>query len=155
MVITSIAINQIQGYHSAVKQIIAETTSIMYKLGPHECSSVFLTNLVKLHPLHLLKSEEEYQLIAGFRAYELAKLILGNDSIIDCIVHDISKITEGEIENLVISDLLGSPLLFQFSKDYSKNINKIKKSIGNKTVKEILGNISSKQKIDARKYDLS
>lgn len=155
MVITPIKINQIKGYHESVKPIIAETTAIMYKLGPCECSPLFLTNLLKLHPLHLLKNKEEYHLIAGFRAYELAKLNLPGDSVIPCIVHEKKTISDAEIENLAISDLLGSPMLFHFAKEYTLNINKIKNSIQKEKVKEIFKDISSKQKTDARNKDLS
>lgn len=153
MVINSIKIDEILGYHESVKSMLAETTPIMYKLGPHECTPLFLQNSLKLHPLHLLNTKNGYHLIAGFRAYEIAKLILPTDSVIPCIVHDKSTLSDTEIENLAISDLLGSPLLFQFAKDYAQNINKIKNSIDKKRVKEIFKDISSKQKIDARNYD--
>lgn len=153
MVITSIKLDEILGYHESVKSMLAETTPIMYKLGPHECTSLFLHNLLRLHPLHLFNTKNGYQLIAGFRAYEIAKLIWPTDSVIPCIVHDKSTLSDTEIENLAISDLLGSPLLFQFAKDYAQNINKVKNSIDKKRVKEIFKDISSKQKIDARNYD--
>lgn len=150
MVITSIKISEIQGYHESVKELVSATISAMYELGPHECSRLLLANLLKLHPLHIVKSELNYQLIAGFRTYEIARLLLEDDQAIDCLFYESSTISEAELINLALSDIVGTSVLFNFSANPKAQLKTIVDQIGKERVKALYKDISSKQKIDDR-----
>jgi len=155
MLITSIKINEIQGYHESIDKIVAATTSRMYRLGPHECSQVLLTNLLKLHPVHIVNSEQGYLLIAGFRTYEIACLLLEDNQKIECLLHDMSKLTKSELMNLALSDIVGTSALFNFSENSKQQLKEIKRLVGKEQVNALFKEISSKQKIDARMFGVN
>jgi hypothetical protein len=150
MVIKSIKIKEISGFHDSVKELVGATISAMYELGPHECSKLLLANLLKLHPLHVVKSESDYQLIAGFRTYEIARLLLEDDQTIDCLLHESSTISETELINLALSDIVGTSVLLNFSANPKAQLKTIVDKIGKERVKALYKDISSKQKIDVR-----
>lgn len=150
MISVSLKINEIKGFHKDVRELIAQTSSIIFQLAPHECSKLLLENLLILHPLHVLKTDEGYQLIAGFRTYEMAMLVLDEDQPIDCLVHESSSFGKMHIINLALSDIVGTSVLLTKISKPNHLIKRLNSVVGSVKIKQLFKDISGKSKIDTR-----
>ncbi|MDP5130171.1 MAG: hypothetical protein NWQ54_04775 [Paraglaciecola sp.] len=126
MQIKVIEVSQICGLAPAVIDVISTTESAIYAAGPSDISAVAIETLAKIHPIHLINTDEQYLVIAGFRLYELCKLILP-DAKIPCIVH--SDLSDEQLKLFAITDILGSPLVHSLGTKYVQQISSLAKAI--------------------------
>ncbi|MDP5031793.1 hypothetical protein [Paraglaciecola sp.] len=150
MITASIKLSDITDYHEEIKGLASKTSSIMYLLGPNECTELLVKNLLILHPLHLVKTELGYLLIAGIRTFEMAKLLLKEDQVVNCCLHDLAALSQPELFNLALADIAGSLRLFNCAKNPEKQTKQLFENIGHDKVKTLFKKLTSKQKIDVR-----
>lgn len=128
MQIVTIKLCQIDGLHSVASEILSNTANLIYASGPSDVNEEAIKLLADIHPVHVVPCGEKYQVIAGFRIYELCKLLVPNDEI-RCIVHQDKN--KEKIKQLAEVDVLGSPLVHSLGTKYVQQIRELTRTIGN------------------------
>lgn len=128
MQIITIKLSQISGLHPASSEILSATADLIYASGPSDVNEEAIKLLADIHPVHVVPRSEKYQVVAGFRIYELCKLLVPNDEI-RCIVHQDKN--KEKIKQLAEVDILGSPLVHSLGTKYVQQIRKLTRAIGN------------------------
>lgn len=75
MQIVTIKLSQISGLHPAASEILSATANLIYASGPSDVNEEAIKLLADIHPVHVVPRGEKYQVVAGFRIYELCMRI--------------------------------------------------------------------------------
>ncbi|MDP5133168.1 MAG: hypothetical protein NWQ54_19985 [Paraglaciecola sp.] len=130
MTLTFIELKTIDGIHKAVQTLLAETADMIYASAPGDYSNIALETLLQIHPIHLLKDEGKFFVIAGFRGFEMAKLCFEPDTELRCLVH--IELDTDTIQELALIDIVGSPLLHSLGSKHLQQILALVKPFGAK-----------------------
>lgn len=130
MKLVSIKLEAITGLHPAVTGMVDKTASVIYASGPADYQELSLLYLLKLHPIHLTKIDTRFVVVAGFRSYELARLLLHPETEVGCILH--IKLKPEEPTLLATVDIFGSPLMHSLGPKYIQQLQALAKFFGNR-----------------------
>jgi hypothetical protein len=149
-----IEFNRISGLHPKAAALVKQLHAVSYTATVKDIEPAGLLALARLYPIHVVEKEspivtdakdspvqEEYtfQVIAGFRLYELmctARVLSVQDAqllnLIPVIIHQ--NIKPKEIVKLAELDLAGSPLLFSLGNKVFEQLRLIKKHVSADTL---------------------
>jgi hypothetical protein len=137
----NIPIAKIQGYHPAVRTLSASLSERVYALRLDVLTDEAIQRLLRLHPVQVVLVAGDYQVVAGFRSYQLA---ISRPDVIDKIpVIEYSNILESEVIDLAQIDILGSVLMHSLGTKSAEQLGMISDKIGKDATKMIAPSLSS------------
>jgi len=141
----SISIGEIQGIDPRVKDISSIITMQSYAERLSIFSADSVKSLLLLHPIFLIKQDEKYLVISGFRSYQLAMTHLDlRDKIKAFLLPDIDN---NFIQELASTDLLCSALLHSLGTKTVTQIDKIKSHLDTSLTKKLIPKLNSTRAI--------
>ncbi len=85
-------------------------------------------SLLRLHPIQLTGTQDEYYVIAGIRTYQLALVRLGLTEKLPALMYP--SLSDQEAQELAQIDLLGSALLHSLGTKSVTQLDRLKKHLG-------------------------
>jgi hypothetical protein len=143
--LVEVSIKDIQGFLPDIKELVAETAVTMYASCPDDFSVDAVIALLDLHPIQLVKNDGALYVVAGFRGFELASLILSEEHPLRCFLHE--GLSQAEAEFLATVDILGSAMMHSLGAKYVQQLQTLAKGIGPQT-KTIFPKTKSIRRID-------
>jgi hypothetical protein len=133
MTLVDVPLNEILGIHPAIQDTVSQTADIMYASAPDDFSEQTLRCLLVLHPIHVIKQDSHFCVIAGFRSFELARLRLQDESLVPCLLH--ASIGKDELPQIAMIDIAGSPIMHSLGPKFVQQLQNLVQAFSDPLVK--------------------
>lgn len=100
-----------------------------------------IIELLRLHPMHVVRAADDYQIVAGFRSYQLAT---SRPAVVDKIpVIEYTNLLDEDALVLARIDILGSVVMHSLGSKSAEQLGMITQNLGMKATESIAPSLKS------------
>lgn len=122
----SLKLSEISGYHPKISELVSQLADRSFTASIAHLSERAADNFLRLHPICIAQYRGKFFVVAGFRSFQIAELILESNAQIQCVL----VTSKHNIVDIAKTDILFSPLVFSLSTKVAQQTEKLIEIVG-------------------------
>lgn len=122
----TLKLSEISGYHPKTSELVAQLADRSFTASIAHFSERAADHFLRIHPICVAQYRGKFFVVAGFRSFQIAELILQSNAQVTCALIT----SKDNIIDIAKTDILFSPLVFSLSTKVAQQTEKLIEIVG-------------------------
>ncbi|RUO81089.1 hypothetical protein CWI84_02975 [Idiomarina tyrosinivorans] len=137
----TLKLSEISGYHPKVAQLVAKLADRSFTASIADLSEQAAEHFLRIHPICISRYRGKFFVVAGFRAFQVAELLLNQTTILRFSLIN----SKSDILDIARTDILFSPLIFSLSTKVAQQTGRLIEIVGTDFTNEHHSDLASER----------